>query len=124
MLALAKVLDLHIHQLDVDSAFLYADLKEDVYMKPPPGMDIGEGYCLKLLKNLYGLKQAPRNWNKNIVDYIKSIGFKQSILDNCLFIKNVGEDLHLILLYLDDILIAGSDLKEILKIKIKWTSTM
>ena len=61
MLALAKVLNLHIHQLDVDSAFLYADLKEDVFMKPPPGMNLPEGYCLKLLKNLYGLKQAPQN---------------------------------------------------------------
>ena len=61
MLALSKVLNLEIHQLDVDSAFLYADLEEDVYMKPPPGMDLRSGYCLKLLKSLYGLKQAPRN---------------------------------------------------------------
>ena len=61
MLALSKVLNLEIHQLDVDSAFLYADLDEDVYVKPPPGMDVKSGYCLKLLKSLYGLKQAPRN---------------------------------------------------------------
>ncbi len=60
MLALSKVLNLEIHQLDVDSALLYADLE-----------------------------QAPRNWNKNIVDHIKSIGFTQSILDNCLFVKTV-----------------------------------
>ena len=122
MLALAKVLNLHIHQLDVDSAFLYADLKEDVFMKPPPGMNLPEGYCLKLLKNLYGLKQAPRNWNKNIVDYIKSIGFKQCILDNCLFVKCVGEEIYLISLYVDDILIAGSNLVEIEKIKQEFTT--
>ena len=61
MLALAKTLNLEIHQLDVDSAFLYADLDEDVFVKPPPGMDVKQGYCLKLLKSLYGLKQAPRN---------------------------------------------------------------
>ena len=122
MLALAKVLNLHIHQLDVDSAFLYADLKEDVFMKPPPGINLPEGYCLKLLKNLYGLKQAPRNWNKNIVDYIKSIGFKQCILDNCLFVKCVGEEIYLISLYVDDILIAGSNLVEIEKIKQEFTT--
>jgi hypothetical protein len=29
-------------------------------MKPPPGMSIGPGYCLKLLKSVYGLKQASR----------------------------------------------------------------
>ena len=73
-------------------------------MTPPPGMDVDEGYCLKLLKSLYGLKQAPRNWHKLVVDHIKSIGLK---LDNCLFVKNVGDELYLISLYVDDILIAG-----------------
>ena len=73
MLTLTKTLKLHLHQLDVDNAFPYADLDEDVYMTPPLGTDLPEGYCLKLLKSLYGLKQAPRNWNKNIVDQIKSL---------------------------------------------------
>ena len=36
MLAMSKVLNLKIHQLDVDSAFPYADLDEKVYMAPPP----------------------------------------------------------------------------------------
>ena len=61
MLALSKVLNLEIHQLDVDSAFLYAVLEEDVFMKPPLGIYLRSGYCLKLLKSLCGLKQAPRN---------------------------------------------------------------
>ena len=117
MLAMSKVLNLKIHQLDVDSAFPYADLDEEVYMAPPPGMDLKEGYCLKLDKSLYGLKQAPRNWNKNIVEYIKSIGFKQCILDNCLFVKKVGEETYLISLYVDDILIAGSNVSVIEDIK-------
>ena len=121
MLALSKVLNLEIHQLDVDSAFLYADLKEDVYMTPPPGTNIPNGYCLKLLMSLYGLKQAPRNWNKNIVDHIKSMGFKQSILDNCLFVRNDGEETYLISLYVDDILIAGSDPSKIAEIKAEFT---
>ena len=51
MLALTKTYKLHLHQLDVDSAFLFADLEEEVYIQ--------EEYCLKLLKSLYGLKQAP-----------------------------------------------------------------
>jgi hypothetical protein len=85
-------------------------------------MDVKSGYCLKLLKSLYGLKQAPRNWNKNIVDHIKSIGFTQSILDNCLFVKTVGEETYLISLYVDDILIAGSDPKMITQIKSEFTS--
>ena len=91
-------------------------------MKPPPGMDLRSSYCLKLLKSLYGLKQAPRNWNKNIVDHIKSIGFTQSVLDNCLFVKTVGEETYLISLYVDDILIAGSDPSKIADIKSEFTS--
>ena len=101
MLAMTKAYNLHLHQLDVDSAFLYADLDEDVYLTPQ------EGFCLKLLKSLYGLKQAPRNWNKNIVNHIKSLGFKQCVADNCLFVKRVGGKMYLISLYVDDILVAG-----------------
>ncbi len=43
MLALSKVLHLEIHQLDEDSAFLYADFDEDVFMKPPPDLDLKSG---------------------------------------------------------------------------------
>ena len=121
MLALTKAKKLHLHQLDVDSAFPYADLKEDVYMTPPPGMDMDEGYCLKLLKSLYGLKQAPRNWHKLVVDHIKSMGFKQCVLDNCLFVKHIGSEMYLISLYVDDILIAGTDLHEVKRIKQQFT---
>ncbi len=106
-----------MHQQDVDSSFLYVDLKEDVLMTPPPGMDADEGFCLKLLKSLYGLKQAPRNWHKLVVKHIKSIGSKQCVLDNCLFVKNIGEEIYLILLYVDDILIAGSNLQKVKRIK-------
>ena len=61
---------------------MYADLDEDVYLTPPSGMDVQEGYCLKLEKSLYyGLKQE-RNWNKNIVEHIKSLGFKQCVQDS------------------------------------------
>ena len=118
---MTKAYNLHLHQLDVDSAFLYADLDEDVYLTPPSGMEICEGFCLKLLKSLYGLKQAPRNWNKNIVNHIKSLGFKQCVADNCLFVKRVGGKMYLISLYVDDILVAGSDLDEVERIKRLFT---
>ena len=121
MLALTKAKKLHLHQLDVDSAFPYADLAEDMYMTPPPGMELDEGFCLKLLKSLYGLKQAPRNWHKLVVDLIKSMGFKQCVLDNCLFVKHIGTEIYLISLYVDDILIAGTDLQEVKRIKQQFT---
>ena len=52
---------LHMHQMDVTTAFLYAPLKEEVYMEQPEGtvLEGNEGKLMRLLKCLYGLKQAP-----------------------------------------------------------------
>ena len=86
LVALARTLGLDIQHMDVDAAFLYADLDEEIYMEPPPNVSVPDGCCLKLLKSLYGLKQAPRNWYQNIKSFIESRGFKQSVLDNCLYI--------------------------------------
>jgi len=49
--------------MDVHNAFLYNDLQEEVFMKPPPGFIISRlGLVCKLQKSLYKLKQAPRCW--------------------------------------------------------------
>ena len=62
-LTLTVLLGLIPLQLDIDLAYLYADLEEEVYMQPPPGIDITPGKVWLLQKSLYGLKQAGRNWN-------------------------------------------------------------
>ena len=58
-LAIAAVHDMSVHQLDVESAFIYAPLRKVVYMHPHPEMRVPRGHCVKLLKSLYGLKQSP-----------------------------------------------------------------
>jgi hypothetical protein len=73
IMALAFIMNMVIHQIDISSAFCYADLEEDVYMKPPPDVQVPDGWCFKLLKSLYGLRASPRNWNKHIDKYIKSL---------------------------------------------------
>jgi hypothetical protein len=64
----------------VDTAFLYAKLKEELYMLPPEGMEgIPEGKVLRLLKSSYGSKQSPMNFNNTINECIESMGFKRCV---------------------------------------------
>ena len=61
LLAISAQLNLRIHQMDVDTAFLNAEVKEEIYIKPPEGFPIHSNMnCFRLLRALYGLKQSPR----------------------------------------------------------------
>nr|GEU31560.1 ribonuclease H-like domain-containing protein [Tanacetum cinerariifolium] len=71
---------------DVNNAFLYGDLEEDVYMELPLGYDQGnKGKLCKLNKSLYGLKQAPRQWNAKLSAALSEHGFIQSKFDYSLY---------------------------------------
>jgi hypothetical protein len=65
LLVLAIDFKLPIRQFDVKSAFLFAPLDEEIYIKTPEGSKRSSPY-LKLNKSLYGLKQAPKNWYETL----------------------------------------------------------
>ncbi|GJY29287.1 ribonuclease H-like domain-containing protein [Tanacetum coccineum] len=67
-----------VFQLDVNNAFLYGDLEEVVYMKPPKGYYPSDNKVCRLKKSLYGLKQAPRQWNAKLTSTLIENGFSQS----------------------------------------------
>ena len=89
ILALAAHFDWDVEQMDVVTAFLEADIAEDIYMRQPEGYrqvdQHGEELVRKVLKSIYGLKQAPRNWNKTVSAWLVEYGFKQSTVDPCIY---------------------------------------
>ena len=59
MFAMATTLDLHTAQLDVETAFLYGELKEEIYMHLPEGYFHQErrlGKVCRLKRSIYGIK--------------------------------------------------------------------
>jgi len=72
---------------DAVCAFISSDLAEGerVYMKGPPGYDIGDGNCLSMLKCIYGLVQAPRQYYMLCREVYQKAGMKQLQTDECVF---------------------------------------
>ncbi|KAL2236839.1 UNVERIFIED_CONTAM: Retrovirus-related Pol polyprotein from transposon RE1 [Sesamum indicum] len=105
--AVAAALRWHIHQLDINNAFLHGYLEEKIYMSPPEGYSVPQGHVCRLKHSLYGLKQASRQWNHEFTTQIVAFGFVQSKHDYCLFTKSSTDGFLVLLLYVDDILVAG-----------------
>lgn len=118
ILAIAAMKDWCITQLDVTNAFLHGMLDEEVYMSVPPGFSIpshvldkypGQKLVCRLLKSLYGLKQAPRQWFIALSSALLSFGFVQTNGDSSLFVFARGDDLILLLIYVDDMIMTGNN---------------
>jgi hypothetical protein len=91
MLAIAALEGYNINQLDVSTAFLHADVDEDLYMQQPEGFEVQGKHSklvCKLKKSIYGLKQAGRNWNKTLDSWLRDQHFVASKVDPCLYTLN------------------------------------
>ncbi|CAA7042014.1 unnamed protein product [Microthlaspi erraticum] len=77
IIALAASKGWEVHHLDVKTAFLHGELKEEVYVSQPEGFEVegSESKVYKLHKALYGLKQAPRAWNTKLNKILMELGF-------------------------------------------------
>ncbi|CAL1404860.1 unnamed protein product [Linum trigynum] len=113
LLAVAAIKGRYLHQLDVSNAFLHGDLEEDVYMELPEGMKDQpgmKGKVLKLQKSLYGLKQASRQWYIKLSACLQNLGFELSFDDYSVFKLHSKGATVIVIIYVDDIIVAGDDL--------------
>lgn len=121
LFSLAAEYDWFIDQWDVNTAFLYGKLKEDIYMLQPKGAVVKgkETMVCKLQRSLYGLKQASNAWFNELDKTMLDLGFIQSKIEPCLYHKNARDNkIIIVVVYVDDIFVFGNSEEEKLNLKV------
>ena len=103
-------LNLELHHIDIETAFLHGDLDEEIYMEQPPYFVSSTipHYVCKLHKSLYGLKQSSRMWHYKLHTYLEAIGFRGLQAEPTLYIRKEHTNFVIIGVYLDDLPIASN----------------
>ncbi len=119
VLSIVAAKDLHLEQLDIKTAFLHGDLEEEIYMKQPEGYVVKgkKDWVCRLQKSLYGLKQAPRQWYLKFDQFMLKNEFQRCNGDHCCYFKGLKSSYIILLLYVDDMLVASANMGEIVKLK-------
>ena len=99
------------HQLDIETAFLNADLDHDVYIEQPPGYCKDKSKVCLLRKSLYGLKQSAKLWNENVHNFLENNGFARTHADMCLYRKENSQGIIFLIIWVDDIVILSNNIK-------------
>ena len=108
-LTLAAIMDYDIQQLDIKAAFLHANLREEIYLDIPQGIQEKPGTVYKLKKSLYGLKQAPREWNRELISFLSNdLDCRCVSVDETLLICKKQDEVCFVCVYVDDILLASN----------------
>ncbi|GJY11481.1 retrovirus-related pol polyprotein from transposon TNT 1-94 [Tanacetum coccineum] len=100
-----------IFQMEVKTAFLNGELKEEVYVSQPKGIvdQDNPSHVYKLKKALYSLKQSPRAWYDLLSSFLISQHFSKGAVDLTLFTWKAENDLLLVQIYVDDIIFASTN---------------
>lgn len=100
-------------KFDIKTAFLYGELKEEIYMHPPEGFETGNKIC-KLQKALYGLKQAPQKWNRKFIEILRKQSLIQLKTEKCIF--KTEQSSIILAIYIDDGILIGKNPQEMKKL--------
>jgi hypothetical protein len=108
LFATATYSDVHVHQVDIKAAYLNASLDTPGYMRPPKGDPSMKGVAWKVHKAVYGLPEAGLRWHEMLSKELVQYGFKPCLTDSCLFVKMNSKSRTYVLVYVDDMLVAGA----------------
>lgn len=116
--------EMHVHQMDVVSAYIQGELSDEVYMEQPEMyvQKSEESKVCKLIKPLYGLKQSGREWYKTFDKYVTNNGGKRTMADPCLYVFDEGDDRVIMLIYVDDLILASKKVEKLERVKSKLKS--
>ena len=115
-------------QMDVKTAFLNSELDDNevIYMQIPEGYNCDEEFkrdnvCL-LKRSIYGLKISSKKWYQNFAKEVEKLGFQRDVNQPCLFTWRHQGKVVVIILYVDDFLIAGNDRARLEEVESKLCS--
>ncbi|KAE9351268.1 hypothetical protein PF008_g6020 [Phytophthora fragariae] len=107
MVGLAAELDLKLFGGDINTAYLNADLGIKQYVSSIEGFPCEvDGHIYVVMKALYGLRQSGREWNSELNQWMLNHGYQRSMTEPCLYFRLEGDMTMLVLVYVDDILVA------------------
>ncbi|KAE9018981.1 hypothetical protein PR001_g13989 [Phytophthora rubi] len=110
LVALAAALGLDLYGGDINTAYLNAVLKIRQYLQSIDGFPCEiDGHVYVVLKALYGLRQSGREWNSELNQWLLDRGYLRSLTEPCLYYRFEGNTIMLVLIYVDDILVATND---------------
>lgn len=125
LLAASANEEMHVHQMDVISTYVQGELNDEIYMEQPE-MFVKRGHeekVCKLLKPLYRLKQSGREWYRKLDSYIMEIGGKRTSADPCVYVIGKDEKRLIIIIYVDDLILASKKMDRLENVKSKMKST-
>ena len=110
-----------IHHCDVTTAYLHSEVDfEDMYMEQPPGYVQDPSLVCKLNKAIYGLKQSAARWHSTLIKFMETQNMVQSVMDPCVFVRKTKFTTLIVLIWVDDLIISGSNIKVVNSFKYEF----
>ena len=109
LLVIKMLWKLKARLIDIETAFLYGDLDEEIYMESPEGLEHENDDCVKVEKSIYGLVQSARQYFTKFTKSLREIGFVGGNADPCLMMRKDKHGVVYIAIYVDDCLLVGDE---------------